>query len=437
MKQQRKEDLLHSFPPVPYQIEAQMEGRGARNFCVFLTNGHELFVRCYHRYTKGELVERQRYVFAKDGAVRYIYDEWAEKPWRIARDFREPQFTAKGYPYSFDNTYVILNADAYKQSDMRYSGVGIHQFYCPLLYLRLYVRHPNVEYLLKAGYRHLIEENQRSYWDNRLHIEINPRVNLKSNNLLKMLGLNRTEFKLLKGWEKLYDRYMQWREIFPKYKPEDILMIARVYGHERGTLEEHQRISGLSALRLARYLTEQDATMEMYSDYLNQCRQLRYDLSDTAISLPHDFHVMHSRLSGIIKYRADEALRETFRENYAKRGWMEYQSDGLFIRQPESMAEIVDEGSILCHCVGGYAERHAKGQTNILFLRRTSEPDKPFYTVEVSNDGRIRQCYGYKNNRAKNPKPDEIKAFEAQYQNYLSMEVMKHERTQRAVQQSA
>lgn len=39
----------------------------------------------------------------------------------------------------------------------------------------------------------------------------------------------------------------------------------------------------------------------------------------------------------------------------------------------------------------------------------------------VSNDGIIRQCYGYKNNRAKNPKPDEIKAFEAQYQNYLTM----------------
>ena len=58
MKQQRKEDLLYSFPPVPYQIEAQMKGRGAQNFCVFLTNGHELFVRCYHRYTNGDLAEQ-------------------------------------------------------------------------------------------------------------------------------------------------------------------------------------------------------------------------------------------------------------------------------------------------------------------------------------------------------------------------------------------
>lgn len=436
MKQQRKEDLLYSFPPVPYQIEAQMEGRGALNFCVFLTNGHELFVRCYHRYTNGELVERQRYVFAKDGAVRYIYDEWAKKPWRIARDFREPQFAAKGYPYRFDNTYAILNADAYKQSDMRYSDVGIHQFYCPLLYLRLYVRHPNVEYLLKAGYRHLIEENQRSYWDNRLYIEIDPRVNLKSNNLLKMLGLNREEFKVLRGWERQYGNYLSYRESFPKYKPQELMEIVHAYGHERGTLESHMGKSGLSALRIARYINEKGITPALYGDYLDQCRQLRYDLSDTAVSLPRDFHAMHDRLSSIIGYRTDEALREVFLENYDKRRRLEYRAGGLLIRQPESMAEIIAEGKALSHCVGGYAERHAKGQTTILFLRKCTEPDKPYYTVEVSNEGQIRQCYGYKNNLSGNPKPPEIQEFEKQYQHYLT-EVFNEKRTQRKLQQSA
>lgn len=437
MRKERKEHLLWSFPQVPRNVEEQMQGKGAMNFCVFLTTGHELFVRCFHRYKNGVIAERQRYVFAKDGAVRYILDGYSETKWKVAREFKEPVFAAKGYPYMyrFDNTYAILNADAYRQSELKYSQIGELNLYCPMLYLKLYIKHPNVEYLIKSGYGHLIEENQHSYLPYITFVEVNHRVNLKSNNLLKMLGLNRTEFKLLKGWEKFYDRYLQWREIFPKYKPEDILMIAKVYGHERGTMENHMKISGLSALRIARYLTEQDATKAMYSDYLNQCRHLCYDLSDTAISLPHDFHAMHNRLSGIIKYRADEAMRETFRENYVKRGWMEYQSNGLIIRQPESMAEIIDEGSILCHCVGGYAERHAKGQTNILFLRRANEPDKPFYTVEVSNEGQIRQCYGYKNNLSGNPKPPEIQEFEKQYQHYLT-EVM-NERIKSELQQSA
>ena len=45
------------------------------------------------------------------------------------------------------------------------------------------------------------------------------------------------------------------------------------------------------------------------------------------------------------------------------------------------MKEIEDEGRILSHCVGGYAERHAMGKLSIMFLRKVSEPDKPYYTV--------------------------------------------------------
>ena len=52
-----------------------------------------------------------------------------------------------------------------------------------------------------------------------------------------------------------------------------------------------------------------------------------------------------------------------------------------------------------------------------MFLRKISEPDKPYFTVEVSNDYRIIQCHGYKND--KNGKPQEITEFEEQYQKYL------------------
>lgn len=52
MRNERKQTLMYSFPPVPYYVEEQMKGKGALNFCVFLTNGHELFVRCFHRYCK-------------------------------------------------------------------------------------------------------------------------------------------------------------------------------------------------------------------------------------------------------------------------------------------------------------------------------------------------------------------------------------------------
>ena len=75
----------------------------------------------------------------------------------------------------------------------------------------------------------------------------------------------------------------------------------------------------------------------------------------------------------------------------------------------------MNEGKVLHHCGGGYAERHAKGITNILFIRRKSEPYRPFYTVEIDNSGNIIQCYGMRNC----PANDEIKQFEKRYLQYL------------------
>ena len=59
---------------------------------------------------------------------------------------------------------------------------------------------------------------------------------------------------------------------------------------------------------------------------------------------------------------------------------------------------------------------------HILFLRKTDAPNVPFYTMEVDTEGRLIQCRGYANNvvnRGGVPKPQEIKDFEQEYQQYL------------------
>lgn len=79
----------------------------------------------------------------------------------------------------------------------------------------------------------------------------------------------------------------------------------------------------------------------------------------------------------------------------------------------------MNEGKALSHCVGGYADRHAKGVLTILFIRKNGDLDTPFYTMEVSVDYHIVQCRGYRNNLADNPKPEEMKEFEEKYAAYL------------------
>ena len=60
----------------------------------------------------------------------------------------------------------------------------------------------------------------------------------------------------------------------------------------------------------------------------------------------------------------------------------EAEDDEFIIRLPLKLSEIVEEGNKLSHCVGGYTDRHATGSTTILFLRKKSDANKPFYTIE-------------------------------------------------------
>lgn len=75
----------------------------------------------------------------------------------------------------------------------------------------------------------------------------------------------------------------------------------------------------------------------------------------------------------------------------------EYEDDDYIIRLPKDLSEIVTEGSVLHICIGGYTTRHAFGQTNLFFLRKKSEPDTPFYAIEMDNAKNIVQIHGFAN----------------------------------------
>lgn len=419
MKKTRKEALIYCFPAVDKELMDKMKGRGAKNYVVFLTRGAELFARCFHRYSTGDLVERQRYVFARDGSVRYGSDNGIN--WSVRNDFREPVFCKCCMGYNYDNSYSVLNIKAIDKSDMRYSQYQHYHGNMLICYLHAYCKHPNLEYLMKQGYD-VTSVRYTGWWGYQEKFLLSQRVNWKSNDLLKMLGLNKTEFKALKGSEHLWEQYLDYREEYPKLRPEDLLNIAKVFKNEHGTLERLVRITGLTPQRVARYIHEQKMTPLDYSDYLEQCETLEYNIHDTMIALPHDFWTMHNRLTQIINYEHDELVLQNFTKRLAERVCLEFSADGLLVRQPHGLKEIEDEGRILSHCVGGYAERHAMGKLSIMFLRKVSEPDKPYYTVEVNQYGGIVQCRGYRNDVVSNggeDKPQEIKDFEQKYQRYL------------------
>lgn len=80
-----------------------------------------------------------------------------------------------------------------------------------------------------------------------------------------------------------------------------------------------------------------------------------------------------------------------------KRKEYEFEDGDYIIRLPKSILEILEEGSKQRICIGGYTTRHANGETNLFFLRKKAEDDKPFYAIEMDTHKNIIQIHGYCN----------------------------------------
>lgn len=62
---------------------------------------------------------------------------------------------------------------------------------------------------------------------------------------------------------------------------------------------------------------------------------------------------------------------------------------------PQRTRELVAEGEALHHCVGTYCDSYAASMTNIVFIRDREHLDQPLLTVEIDNNGHVKQCYGF------------------------------------------
>jgi hypothetical protein len=86
---------------------------------------------------------------------------------------------------------------------------------------------------------------------------------------------------------------------------------------------------------------------------------------------------------------------------------------------PQRTRELVREGEALHHCVGTYLDSYANSHTNIVFLRHKDRLDQPLLTMEVSNEGRVKQCYGFNDDRTlchgDEWKHEELDTWEAVY----------------------
>lgn len=92
--------------------------------------------------------------------------------------------------------------------------------------------------------------------------------------------------------------------------------------------------------------------------------------------------------------RKTEFDNNTLRKNYeAKAKAFEFTFGDYSVVIPKETKDIIDEGVNMHHCVGGYVNDVLKGNTFIVFVRRTDTPDKCYITAQVCTDGTLGQYF--------------------------------------------
>lgn len=283
----------------------------------------------------------------------------------------------------------------------------------PIYYLERYSQTPQIEVLVKMGLIGVVENLVKCYYG----IVENGHASRPD----VFLGIRKERVKQLirKKGDVETLKVMQMEKRFGQNWTDDQIEHLTETGLNGMQVERATRYMTLQKLlnRIEKYAgcqygTECSGAKERirriattYVDYLEMRAGLGYDLNNTVYQQPRDLNAAHEKMViEINKEKMDRHLKEvaeqypnirkcyrSLRKNYF------YEDENYMIRPARSAEEIVMEGRLLHHCVGGagYLNRHNTGQTYILMVRLKDEPEIPYITVEIdAKYPRIIQWYG-------------------------------------------
>lgn len=298
-------------------------------------------------------------------------------------------------------------------------------------YLSLWRKRPAVENLLVQGCGYflaeLIDRERNSGYDHGGIPKLKD-INWKEKRPAQMLGLNKEEFRHMRRMCWNVEDLERYRLVkasgLPLKLPEDIHLLRSRPVYEINRILEEGPLGDF--WRILRYLKKQKESWSTLQDYWRMAREDGRDLEDSLVRWPRSLGASHARQ--IEERQAAEARKEAAKraEQIAARAplfqaraqeldKLSFALGGLMIRPCANEEELILEGKLLHHCVATYAKRYAEGRTAILFIRRISEPDKPFFTLEFDEEkNMVRQNRGLHNC----DRTPEVKAFETAWLNH-------------------
>lgn len=301
---------------------------------------------------------------------------------------------------------MVKHNESHKQEDTLFVDSHIRQQnpYKVGTYLWKYVNYPYCEQLIKLGFFELLGCVDGNTYSEFKFIPGKKRIH-------ETLGLSRCE-------------YLQLRTI-SNPSAQDVKNLLRL--REKGLrvtddtffelhLDRGEKLTVNNLSIAMMYMSEQKAVKmckmygTRYTDYLDMASRLDWDMKSTMVLFPKDFNQAHQTAVDQFNKQKQNRLKADLRHIFNSH-FYDYEDDEFIIAVPKTGAQIVKEGQTLHHCVARYVDDVAKGKTMILFVRRKSNPRKPFYTLEW-RENKVKQCYGYKDCKATDEVNKFIRSFE-------------------------
>lgn len=310
-----------------------------------------------------------------------------------------------------------------KELDKTWMRYGIlRNGYDPLDYYEALSWHPALEMFQKSGMTELEKQVIRGY-----SINWNSKAKTPSGLLrirkdrLKELKDRKGERIYLKAFQAEYKSGRRWTS----EEVEEHIYLEQFWDkRDKEVIQEVFKHTTIK--KLTDYLEiAQEAPRHLYIDYIRMRMDEGYDLSNSVYLFPRDLQSAHNEM--VLQKEAaklDKRIKEV-EKNYAdiKKRYRKtakiysFESDGYLIRPAKCAGEIVMEGRLMHHCVGGdnYLEKHAKGKSFILLMRKTDKPEEPYVTIEIKDKEIVQWYEAYD----KKPHEDEIQPWLDSYIKHL------------------
>lgn len=379
-----------------------------------------------------DYVPREYYLMRKGEAIHWTHecDFWGHEWWSKRRSLY-----SKDYVMELNGYHVWLGLERLKpllkDSWLKYSQldafIRLTGAEDAFRYIELYQKHPQLEYIMKMGLWNIIAEGLQCHsfrnifnWKGKTPEDLFGIPIGKGDMLaLSALAVDMDTFKLALYLKK----NSRFSLVDLAQKRKELEQLSNFDTCERfDTLKGY----GVCAEETLKYILRQQQKKTRYQsirgvfidwmDYLKDCNELGLSLEDTAVLKPHNLQQAHQNIIAQLKIKADEELDKQMAKLKEERKQYNFTAGGFLAKVAESSLELIAEGKVLHHCVGTYADRHAKGKCTIILIRKQEEPNVPFYTMELTPAKQIAQVRGDHNCGMM----QEVEAFVESYKKYLA-----------------